>query len=107
MSELTPATSEDLGRARAVVGSSMLFVAVRCTLQYIVLPFVLPVFGLADTVSVSLSAIVELFALGLIAYNVRRLWHTDWRWRYLGLSTLAVLCIGIFLYLDFRSLLVG
>ncbi|MDQ4077527.1 MAG: hypothetical protein M3220_14935 [Chloroflexota bacterium] len=105
MAEMTPATDKELRQAGTVMGGSMMFVAVRCTMQYVILPFVLPIFGLSNTLSVTLSAIIELFALGMIAYNIHRLWDTDWRWRYLGFSTLIVFIIVVFLYMDLRILL--
>jgi hypothetical protein len=105
MSERTPVTEGQLRNASIITGGSMAFVAVRCTIQYIILPFILPFFGLSNSLSVTLSAILELIALGAILYNVRRLWNTDWRWRYLGFSTLIALVILIFLYLDLRVLL--
>jgi hypothetical protein len=86
------------------MGGSMVFVAVRCTLQYIILPFVLPLVGLSGTLSVAISAIIDVVALGMIAYNIKRLWYTNWRWRYLGLSVVMILIIGLFLFLDIRIL---
>ncbi|MEX1071032.1 MAG: hypothetical protein WEC37_00240, partial [Anaerolineales bacterium] len=82
-------------------GGSLLFVAVRCTLQYVLLPFVLPFMGLSNAISIVLSAIIDVIALGMIAYNIRRLWHTSWRTRYLVLSFIMVIIIGVFLYNDF------
>jgi hypothetical protein len=104
MAELTPVTDEEINRTSAVVGSSLVFVAVRCTLQYIVLPFILPILGLSNLVSIGLSIGIETFALGMIAYNVVRLWNTSWRWGYLLWSSLVVFIIGVFLYMDIRAL---
>jgi hypothetical protein len=104
MAELTPVTDEEINRTSAVVGSSLVFVAVRCTLQYIVLPFILPILGLSNLVSIGLSIGIETFALGMIAYNVFRLWNTSWRWGYLLWSLLVVFIIGVFLYMDIRAL---
>ena len=104
MTETTPATEKQLRDAGLVTGGSMMFVAVRCTLQYVILPFVLPFMGLSSTLSVTLSVLLEVVALAAIVYNVRRLWHTDWRWRYLGFSTLIVFVILVFLSSDIRAL---
>ncbi len=106
MAELiTPDTDADGRRATAVVGSSMVFVAVRCTLQYVILPFVLPFLGWGDTLSAMLSLVIELFALGMIAYNIWRLWNTSWRWGYLAWSTLMVFIITVFVISDIRILM--
>ncbi len=105
MSELTPATDTRVRRANAVLGGSMLFVAVRCTIQYVLLPFILPLLGLGDTISVALGATFGLLALAMITFNIIRLWNTDWRWRYLGMGTLMASLILIFLYFDLRTLI--
>jgi hypothetical protein len=41
----------------------------------------------------------------MIAYNIRRLWSTSWRWRYLGLSVIMIGVIGLFLYTDAQFLM--
>ncbi len=91
---------------RMALGSIAL-AAVRCTVQYILLPFVLPFFGVAGTVSTVISAILSVLALGMIAFNIRDLWHTSWRYRYLGLGMVMAIVIGIFLVQDARILLGG
>jgi len=91
-------------RATRVVGGSMVFVAIRCTLQYVILPFVLPWIGLGGNSSVWISTVLEVFALGMILFNIHQLWNTSWRWRYIGLSAITITLIAIFLYFDLRHL---
>jgi hypothetical protein len=98
-------TNQELQRGNRIMGGSLLFVAIRCTLQYVILPFVLPFIGLSSTFSIAISAVLELIALALIIYNIPRLWHTSWRWRYVGLSAFTITIIVIFLYYDARLLL--
>ena len=97
--------NQDIQRGNRVMGGSLLFVAIRCTLQYVILPFVLPFVGLSGTLSIAISAVLELIALAVILYNIQRLWHTSWRWRYVGLSVFTITIIAIFLYYDARLLL--
>ena len=99
-----PPTDSDIKRGDRLMGGSLLFVACRCTLQYVILPFVLPFIGLSSTFSIVISTILELIALIVIIYNIQRLWHTSWRWRYIGLSVFTVTIILIFLYYDARLL---
>jgi hypothetical protein len=106
MAELiTHDTEADNRRATTVVGGSMAFVAIRCTLQYVILPFILPWLGFTDVVSAALSLVIELVALGMIGYNVWRLWNTSWRWGYLAWSTLMLFIIAVFLVSDLRTLM--
>lgn len=87
------------------MGGYIVFVAIRCTLQYVLLPFVLPFVGLNDSVSVAISAVIDVIALGMIAYNIRRLWNTSWRWRYIALSVVMISILAVFLIKDFNFLL--
>lgn len=100
-----PHDEQEVEHGRRVITRSFLVVALRCTLQYIVLPFVLPFLGVSGRLSIWLSAALEIFALGLMAFNVRRLWHTSWRWRYIGLSVLTGSIILIMLTIDVLMLL--
>jgi len=97
--------AEVVKRGDRLMTGSLIFVSVRCTLQYIVLPFVLPLFGLRNDLSFGISAVIDLIALATIAYNVRRLWNTSWRWRYLGLAAAMVAFIAFMLYQDINLLL--
>lgn len=92
----------EVKRSDRFVGSYVLFVAVRCTLQYVLLPFVLPFIGLGNSVSTGIAAAIDVFALGMIGYNIRRLWNTSWRWRYLALSAIMVTILAVFLYNDYN-----
>lgn len=104
-SELAKPSPAEVKRTDRLMGGSLLFVAIRCTLQYVLLPFVLPFMGLNDSISNGLSVIIDVIALGMIAYNIKRLWNTSWRWRYLALSVVMVAIIAVFLYNDFNYFL--
>lgn len=102
---LDPHDEKEIEHGQRVLSSSVMVVAIRCTLQYVALPFVLPLIGVSSRVSIWLSGALELFALGFMAYNVRRLWNTSWRWRYIGLSALTASVLLFFLYEDVVALL--
>ncbi len=84
---------------------SLAFVALRCTLRYIVLPFALPLLGLSGGLSSLIALIIDAIALTTIALNVRRLWNTSWRWRYLGLGAVMTVIIAIMAWGDLQVLL--
>lgn len=104
-SEQVAPSPAEIKRTDRLMGGSLLFVAIRCTLQYVLLPFALPFMGLSSTISIALSAALDVIALGMIVYNIRRLWNTSWRLRYLVLSAIMIAIIGVFLYNDFSILL--
>lgn len=104
MTELNTPSQGIVKRSDRIMGGSLLFVALRCILQYIVLPFALPLFGLTSTLSVGISLTLELIAVAMIAFNIIALWHTSWRWRYLALSVIFFAIIGTFGYMDLKIL---
>lgn len=104
MSELTPPSPQQIRRTDRYTGTYLLIVCVRCTIQYILLPFVLPFFGLGGNIGTGISMAIDFIALGMISYNIYRLWNTSWRYRYLALSVVMIGILAVFLYNDIRSL---
>lgn len=105
MSELTPPTQQEIRRTDRYTGGYLLFVCVRCTIQYILLPFVLPLVGVRGNLATSLSLAIDVIALTVIVFNVYRLWNTSWRYRYLALSVVMVGILLVFMYHDIQALL--
>ncbi|MEX2162163.1 MAG: hypothetical protein WD751_09645 [Anaerolineales bacterium] len=101
-SELAAPSPATRTRSDRLTGGYLVFVAIRCTLQYVVLPFLLPFLGLSGSLSVGIATAIDLLALGLIAYNIVNLWNTSWRWRYLALSVPMVAILLIFLFQDYK-----
>lgn len=101
--KLRTPTPNEAKTSDRLMGGSLVFVAIRCTLQYVVLPFVLPFVGVSGGVSAVIAAAIDVLALGMIAYNIRRLWNTNWRWRYLALSFVMILILLVFLYQDYKT----
>ncbi|MBX3003004.1 MAG: hypothetical protein KF821_06890 [Anaerolineales bacterium] len=100
---LAPSPEQVKGSDRSMAGY-IVFVAIRCTLQYIVFPFLLPFIGLSGSISLILSLLIDVFALGMIVYNIRRLWNTSWRWRYVALSVVMISILAVFMVEDVRLL---
>lgn len=105
MGGLATHAAADLKQGDRFLAGSIAFVALRCTIQYIVLPFVLPLAGLSGGLSLGIGAVIDVIALGTIAYNVRRLWNTSWRWRYLAMAAAMVAFILFMAYRDVQQVL--
>jgi hypothetical protein len=88
----------------SVVGIPLLLTAIRCTLQYVLVPFLLPLIGLSGAFGSWVNLLAEAVALGVILYNIRRLWSTNWRWKYLAMSMVMLVVIGLSVYADIRYL---
>ncbi len=87
----------------AVIGVPIFLTAVRCTLQYILVPFVLPLFGVGGAFSPLVNLLAGLFGLGVIAYNLTRLWGSNWRGRYLLLSAIVIPIVLVSMYFDYLA----
>lgn len=104
MTEMNEPTSIQNQRASRAVTGSIIFSAIRCTVQYLLLPFVIPWLGITGTISAAASLILEILAIGVITYNIKVLWSTSWRWRYLPVALLMLGILGVFTYLDLQTL---
>lgn len=104
MSEVNAPTQQEIRRTDRYTGGYLLFVCVRCTIQYILLPFVLPLLGIGGNIATSISVAIDVVALGAISFNIWRLWNTSWRYRYLALSAIMIGILVVFMYHDVRAL---
>jgi hypothetical protein len=100
------------GRAVTDVGTekvfrtSILISAVRCTLAYVVFPFVAPILGLAAGIEGTIGLVIGIVAIIANVYSIRRYWGTDYRWK-VPLSIINVGMIGLvawFTYEDFLKI---
>ena len=78
-----------------LLGFALLVTAVRCTLRYVVLPFGLPLLGLAPGVATGITLVCDVLAAAIAVASLRRLWVTrhPTRWRYLALVCLVLLIV--------------
>jgi len=96
--------------AAAAYGSfrrSMLISAVRCTLTYVVFPFVAPAVGFAAGVGPVVGIVIGSFAIVCDVFTIRRFFAVDHRWRW-PVSTIAfcVICLlAVLLVQDVSHLL--
>ncbi|HQV57940.1 MAG TPA: hypothetical protein PKV27_08000 [Ilumatobacteraceae bacterium] len=73
---------------------SMLISAVRCTLTYVIFPFVMPAIGLATGVGPVLGIIIGVVAMTCDVFTIRRFFAVDHRWRW-HFSAVALCVIGL------------
>ena len=65
--------------------------ALRCTLTYVVFPFVLPAVGFAKGVGPVIGIIIGVAAMVCDVFSIRRFFAVDHRWRWH--FTFVVLCV--------------
>lgn len=74
---------------------SIVVSAIRCTLTYVILPFVTPLIGLAPGVGPVLGITIGTIAIAANVYSLRRFWRVGHRWR----RPITVLHVGVIILL--------
>ncbi|MEM7325934.1 MAG: hypothetical protein AAF531_22805 [Actinomycetota bacterium] len=89
------------GFSRSIVVSG-----IRCTLTYVVLPFIAPWIGLAPGVGPTIGLIVGLIAIAANLFSIRRFWRADHRWKVHAtvLHSAVLFLLSILMILDIRQL---
>lgn len=92
-----------------VFNTAILISAVRCTLTYVVLPFVAPVLALAPGVAPAIGAAVGVVAIGANLFSIRRLRRSGHRLRkpLVAINGAMIGLLVVLLWFDLRELLVG
>lgn len=100
-----PTTTDDA--AQRAFSRSMLISATRCTLTYVVLPFLAPLVGLATGVGPVLGLVIGVAALVSNVITIRRFWAADhrWRWVYSGLALGVMVLVAALVAGDVAALL--
>ena len=62
------------GQPERLFSQSILISVVRCTLSYIVFPFILPVVGITSGVNSGVGFILSAIAIAANALSIRRFW---------------------------------
>ena len=98
------APAANASQARSAFRTSVLVAGVRCLLTYIVLPFVLPLVGLAAGVTPVVGALIGVIAIACIVSSMRRFWRADHRARW-GYTAFGGVMIVFLVVLVIRDLL--
>lgn len=85
---------------------SLVFSGVRCILQYVALPFILPLVGIAGEFSVIISLTINVAAIAAILYSLRTFWRIGYKYRlqYLPVAVTALVLLVSFIVLDVATL---
>lgn len=89
-------------RAERTYNYSLMLSAGRCIIQYVILPFVLPLIGVAGQMATGISLVINVVAVAAIIASVRRLWQINYarKWAYLGVAVGALVFIAFFVMFD-------
>lgn len=101
-----PVPSSGDGPTR-VFSTSIFISAIRCTLAYVVFPWLLPAFGLAGGVGPGVGLAVGLVAIGFNVLSIRRFWRADhpWKWHISALNCVVIVMLSVLAVIDLGDLL--
>ena len=102
-----PLAARDAEAASRPFETPLLVAAARCTLRYVVLPFMLPLLGIAAGAALGILLVLDVIAAVAIVTTLRTLWRRRHprRWLY-ALAALALgVLVGLFFANDARVLL--
>jgi hypothetical protein len=93
--------------AYAAFQRSMLISAIRCTLTYVVFPFVMPAVGFATGVGPVLGIVIGVVAMTCDVFTIRRFFAVDhrWRWHYSAIALVVIGLLSVLLVQDIVHLL--
>ena len=79
------APQPDESDAQRAFNFSLIFTGIQCTLQYIVFPFVLPLLGVATSITLPLLIGINVLAIVSMIFSLRRFWQINYKhkWGYL------------------------
>jgi len=80
--------------------------AVRCTLTYVVFPFVAPIVGIASGIGSTIGLIVGIIAIVANVFSIRRFWRADhkYKWPVSALNAGIIVLLLVLLVLDANNL---
>jgi hypothetical protein len=95
-----------VGAAQRAFSTSVLVSAIRCTLTYLVLPFLAPALGLAAGVGPAIGIPIGVVAIVSNVMTIRRFWAADhrWRWAYTALSLTVIALLVVLMVRDIATL---
>ncbi len=100
--ESPAATGASTDAAHRAFSTSILISATRCTLTYIVFPWLLPAIGIAGGVGPGLGIAIGVVAIGFNIASIRRFWAADHQWK-VPISALNCCVIVLLLVLVFAD----
>ncbi len=119
-SEHTPATATEPNQARPLAhrgspddaatrafSTSILVSAIRCTLAYVIFPWVLPAVGVAGGVGPGIGLAVGIVAIGFNIASIQRFWRADhsWKWPITALNCCVIVMLSVLAVIDLADLL--
>ena len=94
-------------KAENAFSFALIFSGVRCVIMYAILPFVLPLVGIAGNFGLWIDIVINTIAIGAIIYSLRRFWKINYKrkWQYFPVAIVALVLLIAFIALDISTLM--
>ena len=81
---------------------SMLISAIRCTLTYVVFPFVVPAIGFATGVGPVVGIVIGVVAMTCDVFTIRRFFSVDhkWLWHFSAVALAVIVLLSVLMVQD-------
>ncbi len=102
-------TDEQQDSAARMFSTSVMISGIRCTLAYVVFPWILPIFGLADWLGPWVGIAISLIAIGFNVASIRRFWRADhpWKWPVSSINVAVICLLTVLLVQDLIAVFAG
>lgn len=81
MSHTIHAEQAEADAPERVFSQSILISGIRCTLSYVVFPFIAPIVGIASGIGSTIGLIIGTIAIVANVMSIRRFWRADHKWK--------------------------
>ena len=90
-----------------VFSRSVVISGIRCTLAYVVFPWILPLLHISDRIGPWIGLAIGVVAAGFNLASIRRFWRADhrWKWPITVLNVSVIVLLTILFVEDLRTLL--
>ena len=102
-----PIDSDGEAKAERTFSISIAISATRCTLTYVLIPWIFPFLGETTGVGPVVGIIVGLAAIAANLFSIRRFHRADhrWKWQMTVINSLVIALVTYLVILDFADLL--
>ncbi len=99
-------SAADQLEASRVFSVSILISAIRCTLTYVVFPWILPLVGIASGVGPAIGVVVGVVAIVANVFSIRRFRRSTHAWRrpLMALNSAVIVLLVILVVVDIGDL---
>lgn len=103
----TGSQTETNGNAERVFSKSVAISGIRCTLTYLVFPFVAPLIGLTSSVGAVIGVLIGVVAIVFNLMSIRRLFAADhpYKWWAGALNASVIVLLTVLFVVDSQTLL--